>query len=126
MSMRLAGADDAHGKIIAAIAAHHESRAAVGDGTAIEQLQRSGDRLGVQCRLDSDRLAELRARMQAGVPAHQHGKLRQVGLAVAVFMHVARCHQAVVRGNGCAERHFVRRVADLHQCLDCRVAALAG
>ena len=48
------------------------------------------------------------------------------GLGAAELVHVARRDQAVVGGNGRAERHLVDRVADLRQRLHRRVAALAG
>ena len=102
------------------------SGCAVGNGAAVEHLQRRGDRTRREDIVHADRRAELCALVGAGVTAHQHGEFREIGFGVAVFMHVVRCEQSVVRRNGRAQRHLVVRVTHLSQDLDRRIPALAS
>ena len=126
MGVRLTNADDAYAKCVGRIARHDERGTAVRDRTAVEQLQRRGDRLRRHHVLHADRLAKLRSRMRARMAAHQHRQLGEIFLGDAVLVHVPRCHQRVVRRNGRAERHFVHRMPHLSQRLHRIVTRLTG
>ena len=126
MGMRLGAAANAHAGLSGPLAADDEGRAAVRHRAAIQQLERHRHRLRGHDIGDRDGIVELCAGMGAGVGAHQHGEFGEVFFRHAVFVHVAGGDQAVIGGNGRAERHLVVGMADLRQRLDRGIAALPG
>ena len=126
MGMRLRAAADLHPRRIGRLAADDEGRAAVGHRTAIEQFQRRRHRLGRHHVGDSDRLVKLRAGMGQRMRAHQHREFGEVLFGHAIFVHVARRDEAVIGGDGRAQRHLVIGMTDLRQRHDRGIAALAG
>ncbi len=126
MRVRLGATANADPQRSGPLAADDEGGAAVGHRTAVEQLERHRHRLGRHHIGDRDRLLELRAGMGAGMRAHQHRELGEILLGHAVFVHVPAGNEAVIGGDGRAQRDLVIGMADLGQRLDRGIAALPG
>ncbi|MNU59585.1 hypothetical protein D3C71_487580 [compost metagenome] len=120
--MRLARPGNAHGPFLFA---HHQRYRAIGNRAAVQQMQRRGDRLGIQHRLYVDGLAQLRQGVPARVAAHQHRQLGQILPPRAGGVHVRRRQQRVIRRHRRAIGDLGVCFAHLRQRLDGRIHGLA-
>ena len=68
---------------------HHDGPAAIGNHTAVGQMQRRGDYPGVDHVFHGDGVSEQCLGIHGSVMAHRHGNLRQLLRGGAVKVHVA-------------------------------------
>src|SRR6267142_3452492 len=95
----------------------HEGGAAVGERTAVVELQRIGDHRRLQHRVERDLLAELRLGVQHTVLVVLDGHRRHLRLGGAVLVHVGAGHQREDTGEGEPQRLLPGGVGGVREVL---------